>query len=151
MSSAVAHRMYLALFDCCSGMPAERMSFSKNLIGVGDLLHQARERGAQQRDAQAAEQQQQRAGGAHDRIGVRRDQIVDPEAWAPAARLGRGTVRRRWCGVEIHSSAAASRGPARIAAEPAGTARGGGGGARRIADRQMATVAAPDNRRRGFG
>ena len=32
MSSAVAHRMYFALVACCSEIPADRMSFSKNLI-----------------------------------------------------------------------------------------------------------------------
>ena len=46
---------------------------------VGDLLHQARKRRAHQGDAQAAEQLQQRPGGAHDRIGIRRHQFVDAE------------------------------------------------------------------------
>ena len=82
MSSAVAQMMYLAVLACASAMPAERMSVSKNLIAVGDLLHQAGEGGAQQRDAQAAEQQQQRPGRAHDRVVVGRDQFVEPRARA---------------------------------------------------------------------
>src|SRR6266446_1159493 len=50
----------------------------EKFYGVGDLLHQARERRAGKRDAQAAENKQERAGGAQDRIFVRGDELVDP-------------------------------------------------------------------------
>ncbi len=52
MSSAVAQRIYLAWLACASGMPAGADVLLKEFDRVGDLLHQARERGLHQRDAQ---------------------------------------------------------------------------------------------------
>ena len=94
------------------------MSFSKNLIASATcsirLANEARISATRRRP----EQQQQRPGGAHDRIGVRRDQFVDPQVGIGGA----GWRRRRRLGVEIHSSGAASRAAVRIAAVRAGMA-----------------------------
>ena len=81
-------------------MPAERMSLFEELDAVGDDFHQTGKGGARQRDAQAAEQQQQRPGRAQDRIFIGRDQFVDGDL----GRL-RGRRRLRRCSrVTIHSS-----------------------------------------------
>ena len=72
MSSAVAQSTYLADWPGARRY-AGRPDLALELLDrVGDLLHQACEGGAHQRDAQPAEQQQQRPGGPHDRVGVRR-------------------------------------------------------------------------------
>src|SRR6516165_6565274 len=47
----------------------------EEIDSFGHLLHQRSERGARQSDAQATKQQQQWAGGSHDRIGVRRHEF----------------------------------------------------------------------------
>ena len=62
----------------------------EELHRVGDLLHQACERGAHQCHPQTPEQLQQRTGRAHDRIGVGRNQFVDAQQ-----RPGRRAQGRR--------------------------------------------------------
>ena len=64
----------------------------EELDRVRDLLHQARERGAQQCDAQASEQQQQRPCRAHDRVLVRAPRIHRAGAPGHAVCLPRSSA-----------------------------------------------------------
>ena len=114
----------------------------EELHRVGDLLHQARERRAHQRHPQTSEQQQQRPGGAHDRIGVRRDQFVDPQqrpVGAPMAAADR-CRRRRYPFFRSAGSPAPVRNPAVAADSPrtgwwtAASANTARGAARTMAD-----------------
>ena len=68
--------------------------FLEELDRVRDLLHQARKRGAQQCDAQASQQQQQRPRRAHDRVLVGRRQFIEPELRGTRF-VFRGLRRRR--------------------------------------------------------
>ena len=101
MSSAVAQRMYFAVLAWCSEMPAERMSLLEELDRVGDLLHQARERGAHERDAQPTEQQQQRPGARMIGLAFGATSSSTRNG-GPGGGMGCGA----WAGagVDIHSS-----------------------------------------------
>ena len=73
----------------------------EELDGLGNLLHQGRERSACKRDAQAAEHQQQRTGRPQDRIFVGGNEVVDPQVGGVRCTLCCG-ASGAW--VAIHSS-----------------------------------------------